>query len=408
MFKNAKKQSTRVRRVRVAPSVATSHADTAIGPRPIAYRPSTAVAEQGPSRCCVVSPEQSTEPLPRTLRRARSHWQDRDHRMTHFSDSSVSELYVGIDVAKQNLDLARSDAKTVERFDNDKAGIAKIIDRMIQAKPVMIVIESTGGLERPLLEALLDAQLPAALVHPGRVRSLARGLGILAKTDRIDARVLVLFGQKAGPRLSQRASKNRTELSDLIACRRQLSVTLVQQTNRRLSTFSSAACKSIDVIIAALEKQIEKLDRQIRNLIDADDDFRDLDRLLRTVPGVGPTLAATLLADVPELGQTQRQQVSAVVGVAPFPDDSGSIHGQRRISGGRSDVRGVLYMATLAAMRFNPVIKAFAQRLKALGKRNKVVIVAAMRKLLCLLNAMVRHRLSWHQLNIVQKLDSAS
>ena len=328
--------------------------------------------------------------------------------MTHFSDSCASELYVGIDVAKQNLDLARSDAKAVERFDNDKTGIAKIIDRMIQAKPVMIVIESTGGLERPLLEALLDAQLPAALVHPGRVRSLARGLGILAKTDRIDARVLVLFGQKAGPRLRQRASKNRTELSDLIACRRQLSVTLVQQTNRRLSTFSSAACKSIDAIVAALEKQIEKLDRQIRDLIDADHDFRDLDRLLRTVPGVGPTLAATLLADVPELGKTQRQQVSAVVGVAPFPDDSGSIHGQRRISGGRSDVRGVLYMATLAAMRFNPVIKAFAQRLKALGKRNKVVIVAAMRKLLCLLNAMVRHRLAWHQLNIVQKFASAS
>jgi transposase len=254
----------------------------------------------------------------------------------------------------------------------------------------------------------LDAQLPAALVHPGRVRSLARGLGILAKTDRIDARVLVLFGQKAGPRLSQRASKNRTELSDLVACRRQLSVTLVQQTNRRLSTFSSAACKSIDAVVAALEKQIEKLDRQIRDLIDADDDFRDLDRLLRTVPGVGPTLAATLLADVPELGKTQRQQISAVVGVAPFPDDSGSVHGQRSISGGRCDVRGVLYMATLAAIRFNPVIKAFAQRLKALGKRNKVVIVAAMRKLLCLLNAMVRDRLSWHQLNIVQKLASAS
>jgi transposase len=325
--------------------------------------------------------------------------------MTPLLDSSsVSELYVGIDVAKEKLDLARSDAKAVERFDNDKAGIAKIIDEMIQAKPVMIVIESTGGLERPLLESLLDAQLPAALVHPGRVRSLARGLGILAKTDRIDARVLVLFGQKAGPRLSQRASKNRTELSDLIACRRQLSVTLVQQTNRRLSTFSSAACKSIDAVVVALEKQIEKLDRQIRKLIDADDDFRDLDRLLRTVPGVGPTLAATLLADVPELGKTQRQQVSAVVGVAPFPDDSGSVHGTRCISGGRAHVRGVLYMATLAAMRFNPVIKAFAQRLKATGKRNKVVIVAAMRKLLSLLNAMARHRLTWPQLDVVQKI----
>jgi transposase len=318
--------------------------------------------------------------------------------------SSTSPLYVGIDVSKQTLDLARSNSKAVEQFDNSKAGIAKVIEMMSMAKPVMIVIESTGGLERPLLEALLDADLPAALVHPGRVRSLAKGLGILAKTDRIDARVLVLFGQKAGPRLSERASKNRTELSDLVACRRQLSLTLVQQTNRRLSTFSSSARKSIDAVITALEKQIEKLDRQIRNLIDADDDFRDLDRLLRTVPGVGPTLAATLVADVPELGKTERQQVSAVVGVAPFPDDSGTVHGQRRISGGRANVRGVLYMATLAAMRFNPVIKTFAQRLKATGKRNKVVIVACMRKLLSLLNAMARDRLSWQQLDVVKKM----
>jgi transposase len=313
-------------------------------------------------------------------------------------------LYVGIDVAKEKLDLARSDSKDVEQFDNNKTGIARIVKMMIDAKPIVIVIESTGGLERPLLEALLDAGLPAALVHPGRVRNLAKALGILAKTDRIDARVLVLFGQKAGPRITERASKNRSELSDLVACRRQLSVTMVQQSNRLHSTFSTSARKSIDVVITTLQKQIEKLDRQIHNLIDADDDFRDLHRLLREVPGVGPTLAATLIADVPELGKTQRQQVSAVVGVAPVPDDSGTIHGQRSISGGRANVRGVLYMATLAAMRFNPVIKIFAQRLKATGKRNKVVIVACMRKLLTLLNAMARHRLRWQELTVVKNL----
>ena len=329
------------------------------------------------------------------------------NRMTHLLDSSSSAadgLYVGIDVAKQKLDLARSDSKDVEQFDNSKAGIARIVKMMIDAKPIVIVIESTGGLERPLLEALLEAGLPAALVHPGRVRNLARALGILAKTDRIDAHVLVLFGQKAGPRITERASKNRSELSDLVTCRRQLGVTMVQQSNRLHSTFSTSARKSIGVVITALEKQIEKLDRQIHGLIDADDDFRDLHRLLREVPGVGPTLAATLIADVPELGKTQRQQVSAVVGVAPVPDDSGTIHGQRSISGGRANVRGVLYMATLAAMRFNPVIKIFAQRLKAKGKRNKVVIVACMRKLLTLLNAMARYRLSWQELSVVKNL----
>jgi transposase len=328
-------------------------------------------------------------------------------RMTHLLDSSSSSadgLYVGIDVAKEKLDLARSDSKDVEQFDNNKTGIARIVKMMIDAKPIVIVIESTGGLERPLLEALLEAGLPAALVHPGRVRNLAKALGILAKTDRIDARVLVLFGQKAGPRITERASKNRSELSDLVACRRQLSVTMVQQSNRLHSTFSTSARRSINVVITALQKQIEKLDRQIHNLIDVDDDFRDLHRLLREVPGVGPTLAATLIADVPELGKTERQQVSAVVGVAPVPDDSGTVHGQRSISGGRANVRGVLYMATLAAMRFNPVIKIFAQRLKATGKRNKVVIVACMRKLLTLLNAMARYRLRWEELTVVKNL----
>lgn len=323
---------------------------------------------------------------------------------------SSPPLYVGIDVAKATLDLACSDALAagdVQRFDNDAAGIAAIVKRLLPLKPVMIVIESTGGLERPLLAALLEAQLPAALVHPGRVRDLARALGILAKTDKIDARVLVLFGQKAEPRLTERATRNRAELADLVNCRRQLGQTLVQQRNRRLSTFSAAACKSIDAIIAALDKQIERLDRQIRDLLDADDDFRDLDRLLRSVPGVGPVLAATLVAELPELGRTERQPLCAVVGVAPFNDDSGTTCGTRRIRGGRAHVRNVLYMATLAAMRFNPVIKTFAARLAASGKRKKVVIVAAMRKLLSLLNVMARDRLTWDQLNVVKKLTPA-
>lgn len=327
-----------------------------------------------------------------------------NHSIIAVPDSDGS-LYVGIDVAKDKLDLARSDVPTtVEVFSNDPAGIGRIVQLMIAARPVMIVVESTGGLERPLLDALLEANLPVALVHPGRVRYFAKALGILAKTDRIDARVLVRFGQQAAPRLLERRTKNELELRDLIACRRQLNVTRTQQSNRRGITASTAALRSIDAVLTTLDKQIDSLDQQIRKLIDADDDFKHLDGLLQSVPGVGPTLAATLAADLRELGEADRQRVCALVGVAPFAADSGTVKGKRAIRGGRADVRGVLYMATLAAIRFNPIIRAFAQRLKAAGKLNKVMIVACMRKLLSLLNAMVRDGLAWHQLEVVKKL----
>jgi transposase len=314
--------------------------------------------------------------------------------------------YVGIDVAKDKLDVSRSDAAdaVVDTFANDAPGIVQIVGRMLTARPAMIVIESTGGLERPLLEALLDAGLPVALVHPGRVRYFAKGLGVLAKTDRIDARVLARFGRLAAPRLSEKRSKTEAELRDLVACRRQLVATRTQQSNRRGAAVSGAARKSIDAVLATLDKQIASLDKQIRALIDADDDFKHLDKLLRSVPGVGPTLAATLAAELPEIGQADRQRVCALVGVAPFADDSGTTRGKRSIRGGRASVRNVLYMATLAAIRCNPVIKLFAQRLEVNGKLKKVGIVACIRKLVSLLNAMIRDGLSWHELNVVKKL----
>jgi transposase len=279
-----------------------------------------------------------------------------------------------------------------------------IVGLLSADKPAMIVIESTGGLERPLLEALLEAELPAALVNPQRVRYFAKAMGVEPKTDHIDAGVLVCFGQKAAPRLAQRRAANELELRDLVACRRQLTATRTQQSNRRGFTTSKAALRSIDAVLKAIDKQIDSLDKQIRDLIDADDDFKHMDKLLRTVPGVGPALSATLVSDLPELGNADRQQVSAVVGVAPFPDDSGTIKGKRSIRGGRADVRCVMYMATLAAIRCNPVIKAFAQRLRAAGKVAKVTIIACMRKLLSLLNAMVRDGLAWDELEVVKKL----
>jgi transposase len=318
----------------------------------------------------------------------------------------AATLYVGIDVSKEKLDLARSDADAVGSFPNDAAGITRVVALLSAARAslAVVVVEATGGLERPLLEALLDAGLPAALVHPGRVRYFAKGLGILAKTDRIDGRVLLRFGQLAGPRLAEKRSKNQAELADLVACRRQLAATRAQQLNRRCTTASKAALRSLDAVIAALGRQVESLDGKIRELIDADDDFQHLDKLLRSVPGVGPTLSATLAAELRELGDTDRREVGALAGVAPYDDQSGRRDGRRRIRGGRTTLRCVLYMATLAAMRFNPVIKSFAARLKAAGKHNKVVIVACMRKLLTLINAMVRDALTWDQLDAVKKL----
>lgn len=320
--------------------------------------------------------------------------------------TSGAALYVGIDVSKDKLDLARSDADGVASFANDAAGIAAIVRRLAEAGPALavVVIEATGGLERPLLEALLDAGLPAALVHPGRVRYFARALGILAKSDRIDGRVLLRFGQLAGPRLAEKRSKNQAELADLVACRRQLASTRAQQLNRRGTTASKAALRSLDAVVAALDTQVESLDQKIRELIDADDDFRHLDKLLRSVPGVGPTLSATLAAELRELGDADRRELAALAGVAPYDDQSGRRDGPRRIRGGRTALRCVLYMATLAAMRFNPVIRSFAQRLRAAGKAGKVVVVACMRKLLTLINAMVRDGLAWDQLEVVKRL----
>jgi transposase len=315
-------------------------------------------------------------------------------------------IFIGIDVAKDKLDMARSDASAgVMTVNNDPAGITQILATLQSVRGVgCIVVESTGGLERPLLEALLDADLPVALVHPKRVRHFAKALGIESKTDRIDANVLVRFAKLAEPRLLEKRQQNEVELRDLVSCRRQLTTGRAQQYNRRTTTFSKAAQRSVDAIIESFDRQIEKLDRQIRQIIDADDQFKDLHRRLREIPGIGTVAGATLLSELPELGNVDRRQLGALVGVAPFPDDSGKKTGLRRIRGGRIHLRGVLYMATVAAIRFNPVIAPFAQRLKAQGKKGKVVIIASMRKLLSLSNAMVRDNLEWNQLSVVKKL----
>jgi len=321
------------------------------------------------------------------------------------SSSDSSPLYfVGIDVAKAKLDLARSDTGETFTVGNDPDGIGRIVDSLRQTPPKRIVLESTGGLEQPLLVALLEADLPAALVNPRNVRHFAQGLGKLAKSDSIDACVLMEFARLANPRLAEKRSADQVELDALLTCRRQLARQKALQLNCRATTSSKTAVNTIDAVLKTLKREIEKLDKKIRALIESDDDFDSIDKLLRSVPGVGPVVSATLLAELSELGDANRRTISALVGVAPYNHDSGAMKGRRSIFGGRASVRSALYMAAVTAIRCNPVIQAFAERLHKLGKAEKVKIVACMRKLLSLLNAMIRDRLTWDQLNVVKAL----
>jgi len=234
------------------------------------------------------------------------------------------------------------------------------------------------------------------------VRHMAKGLGILAKTDAIDARVLAAFAEKATPRLLEKRAAGQAELDALVTCRRQLIKTRTEQSNRLGSTISKPAQKALQAVLATLDKQITKLDQQIRDHIDSNDQWKHVDELIKSAPGAGDVLASTLVANLPELGTIDHRQIAALVGVAPFNHDSGRFKGKRFIQGGRADVRTVLFMATVAAMRCNPVIKAFADRLLAAGKLWKVAVVACMRKFLTLLNTMIREDLPWHQLNCVK------
>lgn len=241
---------------------------------------------------------------------------------------------MGIDVSKEFLDIARSDQPHPWRLANDKPGIRKLVSSLLASPPRCIVIESTGGLERPLIDALLDADLPVALVNPGNVRHLAKGLGFLAKTDAIDARVLARFAELATPRLLEKRSKTQTEFEALVACRRELVESRTEHLNRLGTTSNKLAQKAIRAVLATLDKQIAKLEKQIRDHIDSDDQWKHLDELLQSAPGAGEGTSATLLAELPELGQESNRRIVALVGLAPMNRDSGRFKGKRSIQGG--------------------------------------------------------------------------
>lgn len=310
---------------------------------------------------------------------------------------NCSLAWIGIDVAKDSLDVAWSTATGTERrsFDNSRSGHGALVEELPPADGARVVVEATGGYERALVTALIEAGYRVAVVNPRQVRDFAKALGILAKTDRIDAAVLARFGEQVQPRLLEEDPLQRAELMQLVARRRQLIDLRTMESNRLQQSTARAAQKSIRHVLKLLEKEIGQLEAEIARLLQSDDDWRGKIELLSSVPGVAKVTSATLVAEVPELGRLNRQAIAALVGLAPFNDDSGRHRGVRRITGGRAAVRHVLYMAALSARRCNPVIHAFAQRLAALGKKPKVIIAACMRKLLVILNTMLKNNTPW-------------
>jgi transposase len=303
-------------------------------------------------------------------------------------------VFVGIDVCKARLDVATSSSEQIESVANDESGIATLLQRWAVVKPALIVLDATGGIERPLVRALAVAQLPVVVVNPRQVRDFAKATGRLAKTDRIDARVLAHFAEAVRPPLRALPDALSEELAALIARRRQITNMLTAEGNR-LTRASKPVRKRIEAHIRWLRAELERADQDLDRIIRQSPIWREKEDLLKTVPGVGPVMSRTLMANLPELGTLNRKQIAALVGVAPFNRDSGSSRGRRSIWGGRAPVRATLYMATLVASRWNPVIRDFYKRLCAAGKLHKVALVACMRKLLTILNAMVKHHSPW-------------
>jgi len=313
-----------------------------------------------------------------------------------------SAMFVGIDVSKDRLDVAIHESKDGLQFTRDESGLARLIEQLrgLPGSIELVVLEATGGLERDVVAALAIAKIPAAVVNPKQVRDFAKATGKLAKTDGIDAAVLAHFAEAVRPAVRVLGDELSQAFEARITRRNQLIQMLVAEKNRRASllvqrTSSTAMAKSIEVHIQWLEKQIAELDQDIDQLIKNSPLWREKDDLLQSVPGVGPVTSRTLLSFVPELGTLGNKQVAALIGLAPFNRDSGQFAGRRSIWGGRAEVRSALYMAAVTAIRCNPALRSFYDRLKAAGKAPLVAMTATMRKLLVILNAMLRDRTPW-------------
>jgi len=303
--------------------------------------------------------------------------------------TTSSEKYVGIDVSKDRLDVAVLGEKQPWQVDNTRDGIACLVKQMVNLHPELIVVEATGGYQRNVVDALFHAGLSVAVVNPARVRQFARASSLLAKTDKLDSFVLAEFGRKMQPRRYESKSEAEKQLSALLVRRKQLEEMLKAEQNR-LRTISPSLRGSVERIIAILKEEKKRLEEQIQQFLNEQKAWQEQTEILSSAPGVGMVTTATLLAELPELGKMDRKRIAALVGVAPMNYDSGKKRGYRKTKGGRTNVRSVLYMSTLVATRYNPLIQAQYQQLLKRGKLKKVALTACMRKFLTILNAMMR------------------
>ena len=301
---------------------------------------------------------------------------------------------VGIDVSKKQLDVFVRPLAERRSFANDAAGIVGLVEYLRSVEPTWVIVEATGGYEMDAVMALAAQHLPVCVVNPKQVRDFANATGRLAKTDALDAEVLAHFGEAVQPEPRELSDEATLELAALVQRRQQLLEMLTAERNR-WSLARKSAKPSIEKVIQFLKKQLADTDRELKQRIRETRVWREKEQLLRSAKGVGPVLAATLMTHLPELGSLNQRQIASLVGVAPYARDSGTKSGKRRIWGGRAEVRQPLYMAALTAVRWNPVLKTFYKRLVGAGKPKKVALTACMRKLLCMLNAMVRTNTAW-------------
>lgn len=307
---------------------------------------------------------------------------------------TAGKIFVGIDVSKAWLDVGVHEQPEGWRVSNDEAGISGLVKRLKKLKPKLIVLEPTGGFEMLVVAELSQAGLPVAVVNAKRVRDFAKSTGQLAKTDKLDARVLAHFAAAVRPEVRSLRTEEEEQLTALLTRRRQVLDMLTVEKNRRV-TVRAKMRFDLQAHIHWLSKHLQELDQEIEDFVKGSPSWKEKDTLLQSVPGVGPVTSATLLGMLPELGLLNRQAIAALVGVAPMNKDSGRKKGKRRIFGGRADVRSVLYMAALSAKKHNPFIRKFYQRLIQHGKEKKVALTACMRKLLVILNALLRTNQPW-------------
>jgi len=307
-----------------------------------------------------------------------------------------TKVFVGVDVSKDSLDVAIGLEKQILTFANDQKGVDALIEKLSRIGPELIVFESTGGYERLAASSFVEAGLPVVIVNPRQVRDFAKSAGILAKTDAIDARVIVRFAAAVKPDVRPLKDRQTLELTAMVTRRRQI-IEMIVAENNRSKLANKRSKKDIKDHIRWLEKRLDKIESDIDKMIQISPIWRCKDNILRSVPGIGPITSASLICDLPELGVLSPKKIAMLAGLAPLNCDSGKFRGRRRIWGGRSSVRSGLYMATLAATRCNPAIKIFYQRLTAAGKCHKVAITACMRKLLIIANAMLRDQTLWQQ-----------